>query len=252
MHLLPSVPTHNEIPTHNEMTSMAQHLQILNSELMAAKQEDEGATHRIEELERYWTMPDDMALHLEAQYRQLRSEFNEQMDHACTIMLHAGFGIKDQMHRLRIELDNVERTAKQEATAVGYANDRSCALHLDMLKADDQHQSFRNTLSLSITRLETEVESADIKPDEIMRECRGSLRTEYDCYAECERHLAMEESQLRLKIARNESLQSQVVAAEGRNAEGKCKCRSWWRVRHEADGVTIWTPHETESCWEDI
>ena len=164
------------------------------------------------------------------QYRQLRPEFNGQMDHACAIILHPGFGIKDQMHRLRIELENVERTAKQEAAAVGYANDRSCALHLDMLKADNQHQSFRNTLSLSITRLETEVESADIKPDEIMREFRGSLRTEYDCYAECEHHLAMEESQLRLQIARDESLQSQVVAAESRNAEGSASADRGVRI----------------------
>ena len=36
-----------ENATHIEMTSMAQQLQILSSELMAARQEDEGATYRI-------------------------------------------------------------------------------------------------------------------------------------------------------------------------------------------------------------
>ena len=50
---------------HQEMTSMAQQLQILNSELLAAQQEDEGATYRIEELEGYQTMPNEMATHLE-------------------------------------------------------------------------------------------------------------------------------------------------------------------------------------------
>ena len=49
-----------ENTTHQEMTSMAQQLQILNSELLAAKQEDEGATYRIEELERYRTMSDEI------------------------------------------------------------------------------------------------------------------------------------------------------------------------------------------------
>ena len=54
-----------ENTTHQEMTSMAQQLQILNSELHAAQQEDEGATYRIEELERYRTMSNEMATHLE-------------------------------------------------------------------------------------------------------------------------------------------------------------------------------------------
>ena len=157
------------------------------------------------------------------------------------------------MHRLRIELENVERTAKQEAAAVGYANDRSCALHLDMLKADNQHQSFRKHSVLEYHEArKLRWKSADIKPDEIMREFRGSLRTEYDCYAECEHHLAMEESQLRLQIARDESLQSQVVAAESRNAEGSAS----------ADRGGVWDMKlmallsellmKTESFWEDI
>ena len=67
-----------ENTTHQEMTSMAQQLQILNSELLAAQQEDEGATYRIEELERYRTMSNEAASHLEFRYSQLRSEFNEQ------------------------------------------------------------------------------------------------------------------------------------------------------------------------------
>ena len=54
-----------ENTTHQELTSMAQQLQILNSELLAAKQEDEGATYRIEELERYRTMSKEMATRLE-------------------------------------------------------------------------------------------------------------------------------------------------------------------------------------------
>ena len=69
------------------MTSMARQLQILNSELIAAKQEDEGATYRIEELERYLTMSNEMANHLEFKPGKLRSEFDEQMGHATAIMV---------------------------------------------------------------------------------------------------------------------------------------------------------------------
>ena len=83
--------------THEEMASMAQQLQILNSELIAAKQEDEGATYRIEELERYRMMSNDMARHLEFKYGQLRSDFDEQMGHANAIMVHAV--VDAQMHR---------------------------------------------------------------------------------------------------------------------------------------------------------
>ena len=42
-----------ESTTHQEMMSMTEQLQMLNFELQAAQQEDEGATYRIEELERY-------------------------------------------------------------------------------------------------------------------------------------------------------------------------------------------------------
>ena len=41
---------HLENTTHQEMTSMAQRLATLNSELFAAQEEDEGATYRIKNL----------------------------------------------------------------------------------------------------------------------------------------------------------------------------------------------------------
>ena len=49
--------------THQEMMSMTEQLQMLNFELQAAQQEDEGATYRIEELERYQTMSNEAASH---------------------------------------------------------------------------------------------------------------------------------------------------------------------------------------------
>ena len=65
-------------------------------------------------------------------------------------------------------------------------------------------------MSLSIKRLETELDSADIRRDEIMREFRSNLRSEHNRYIECEHHLALEESQLRLQKVRNEGLQSSI------------------------------------------
>ena len=174
------------------MTSMAQQLQILNSELLAAKQEDEGATYRIEELERYRTMSNEMATHLEFRYGQLRSEFDEQMGHANAIMVHAGADANAHINQVRLELENAEMNAKQEALAVGYANDRTCSLHVEMLDVTIQNHSMRNAMSLSIRRLETELDAADLSRDEIMREFRSDLRSEHNKYVECERHLALE------------------------------------------------------------
>ena len=76
--------------THQEMMSMTEQLQMLNFELQAAQQEDEGATYRIEELERYQTMSNEAASHLEFKYPRLRSEFDEQMGQANAIMVHVG------------------------------------------------------------------------------------------------------------------------------------------------------------------
>ena len=198
---------------------MAQQLQTLNSELLAAQQEDEGATYRIEELERYRTMSNEAASHLEFRYSQLRSEFNEQMGQASAIMVHVGTDTNAHINQLRLELENAEMNAKQEALAVGYANDQTCALHVEMLEVANQNQTMKNAMSLSIRRLETELDSADAKREEIMREFRSDLRSEHNRYAECEHHLALEESQLQLQLIRNEGLHSQLATSESRYSE---------------------------------
>ena len=208
-----------ENTTHQEMTSMAQQLQTLNSELQAAQQEDEGATYRIEELERYRTMSNEAASHLEFRYSQLRTEFNEQMGQANAIMVHVGTDANAHINQLRLELENAEMNAKQEALAVGYANDQTCALHIEMLEIANQNQTMKNAMSLSIRRLETELDSADAKREDIMREFRSDLRSEHNRYSECEHHLALEESQLQLQVIRNEGLQSQLATSESRYSE---------------------------------
>ena len=208
-----------ENTTHQEMTSMAQQLQILNSELLAAQQEDEGATYRIEELERYRTMSNEAASHLEFRYSQLRSEFNEQIGQANAIMVQVGTDANAHINQLRLELENAEMNAKQEALAVGFANDQTCALRIEMLEVANQNQTMKHTMSLSIRRLETELDAADAKREEIMREFRSNIRSEHDRYAECEHHLALEESQLQLQLFRNEGLHSQLMTSESRLSE---------------------------------
>ena len=204
--------------THQEMTSMAQQLQILNSELHTAQQEDEGATYRIEELERYRTMSNEAASHLEFRYSQLRSEFNEQIGQANAIMVHVGTDANAHINQLRLELD-AEMNAKQEALAVGYANDQTCALRIEMLEIANQNQTMKHTMSMNVRRLETELDAADMKRDEIMREFRSNIRSEHDRYAECEHHLALEESQLRLQLVHNEGLHSRLMTSESKLSE---------------------------------
>ena len=208
-----------ESTTHQEITSMTEQLQMLNFELQAAQQEDEGATYRIEELERYRTMSNEAASHLEFRYSQLRSEFNEQMGQANAIMVHVGADANAHINQLRLELESAEMNAKQEALAVGYANDQTCALQIEMLEVANQNQTMKHTMSMNVRRLETELDAADMKRDEIMKEFRSNIRSEHDRYAECEHHLALEESQLRLQVVHNENLHSRLMTSESKLSE---------------------------------
>ena len=208
-----------ESTTHQEMMSMTEQLQMLNFELQAAQQEDEGATYRIEELERYQPMSNEAASHLEFRYSRLRSEFDEQMGQANAIMVHVGADANAHINQLRLELENAEMNAKQEALAVGYANDQTCALQIEMLEVANQNQTMKHTMSMNVRRLETELDAADMKRDEIMKEFRSNIRSEHDRYAECEHHLALEESQLRLQVIHNENLQSRLATSESKVSE---------------------------------
>ena len=56
------------------------------------------------------------------------------MGQANAIMVHVGADASAHINQLRLELENAEMNAKQEALAVGYANDQTCALHIEMLE----------------------------------------------------------------------------------------------------------------------
>ena len=210
---------HLENTANQEMASMVQRLTTLNSELLASQQEDEGATYRIEELERYMSMSNEAATHLEFQYAQLRTEFNEQMGHANAIVVHFGNDANASINQLRLELENAETNAKQEALAVNYANDRTCAMHVEMLELSNQNLEMKHTMSNNVRRLENALHYADTHRESIMRDFRNELRSENDRYEECEHHLAIEESQLQLQQVRNESLQMQLNTSESRSSD---------------------------------
>ena len=135
------------------------------------------------------------------------------MGHATAIMEHAGVDANAHINQLRLELENSEMSAKQEALAVGYLP-MTGHVHYVLRCWMYQYQSLRNAISLSTKRLETELDSADLRRDEIMREFRSNLRSEHNRYIDCEHHLALEESQLRLQKVRNEGLQSQLALSE--------------------------------------
>eukprot|EP00435_Cladocopium_sp_Y103_P045809 s608_g13.t1 len=208
-----------ERATQSEMQSMAQQLQILNAELMSAKQEDEGAAYRIEELERYRLISDETAAYLQQQYTALRSQFTEQITNATTIVAQTGHGLRDQVDRLRHALENAEITAQQESMAVSLASEQVCTLRVEMLETVNQSQLMKISMALSIRKMETELDAADFKREEIMREFRTNLRQEQERLTDCEHRLALEESQCQLDCARHESLQMQVATVENRNTE---------------------------------
>ena len=141
------------------------------------------------------------------------------MGQANAIMVHVGADANAHINQLRLELENAEMNAKQEALAVGYANDQTCALQIEMLEVANQNQTMKHTMAMNARRLETELDAADMKRDEIMKEFRSNIRSEHDRYAECEHHLALEESQLRLQVIHSENLQSRLAISENRVSE---------------------------------
>jgi hypothetical protein len=141
------------------------------------------------------------------------------MGQANALMVHVGTDANAHINHLRLELENAEMNAKQEALAVGFANDQTCALHVEMHEVPNQNRTMKHTMTLSIRRLEAELAAADARREEIMREFRSDLRTEHDRYAECEHHLSLEESQLQLQMIRNEGLHSQLMTSESKLSE---------------------------------
>lgn len=69
---------------------------------------------------------------------------------------------------------------------------------------------------MSIQRFEAELESADMRRDEILRELRNDLRVEHDQYLACEHRLELEGPKLRLKVVRNHGLQAQLALSESK------------------------------------
>ena len=137
-------------------------------------------------------MSNEAASHLEFRYSQLRSEFNEQIGQANAIMVHVGADANAHINQLRLELENAEMNAKQEALAVGYANDPNlCTTHRDARGCQPKPDDEALLCLMNVRRLETELDAADMKRDEIMREFRSNIRSEHDRYVECEHHLAL-------------------------------------------------------------
>ena len=65
-----------------------------------------------------------------------------------------------------------------------------------------------------------------------MKEFRSNIRSEHDRYAECEHHLALEESQLQLQMIHNENLQSRLMTSESKaSEESLAESSGMWDMR---------------------
>ena len=189
------MPTNNLIfwrsTTHQEMTSMAQQLQILNSELLAAQQEDEGATYRIEELERYRTMSNEAASHLEFRYSQLTIWIQWTNR---TWRMQSWYMWAQMQMLISINSDWNWKTQRWTRSMRPWRSAMPMIKHVRSasrcLRLPIRTKRWSTLCLLNVRRLETELDAADAKRDEIMREFRSNIRSEHDRYAECEHHLA--------------------------------------------------------------
>ena len=71
-----------EMTAHDEFVIMNGQLEQFRTELQESMQEDLGSTYRIQELERFRTLSEEVASHINMKYQILQSEHEQQMSHA--------------------------------------------------------------------------------------------------------------------------------------------------------------------------
>eukprot|EP00435_Cladocopium_sp_Y103_P054835 s1130_g18.t1 len=79
-----------EMTAHDELVIMNGQLGQLRTELQDSIQEDEGSAYRIEELERFRTLSEEVAAHISMKYQLMQSEHEQQVSFAQNVVENSG------------------------------------------------------------------------------------------------------------------------------------------------------------------
>eukprot|EP00435_Cladocopium_sp_Y103_P059805 s184_g21.t1 len=135
-----------EITAHDEFVIMNGQLGQLRTELQESMQEDEGSSYRIQELERFRTLSEEVAAHINMKYQMLQSEHEQQMSFAQNIVGTMESQANLTVDELRSQLMNVHNRLTQEMSS--YANLEN-AVQYESNMALQENQSV-NTLHVEL------------------------------------------------------------------------------------------------------
>lgn len=224
-----------EIAAHDEFVIMNARLGAMTTELQESRQEDEGSTYRIEELERFRDLSEEVAAYINMRYQDLRTEHNEQMTYAQSLIGNIGSsaaGTTDDLrsqlqhahNRLTYEIENVarlENLTQYEANMSLLENENVSHLHVELQEHRSSNFRARTEIERNVLRLEEEIARVNSQRDSVILELnevsqRLSVRvfeTNYELEP-CQHELSLEHANVRSLNQRCRGLEIQCQELE--------------------------------------
>ncbi|CAL1157152.1 unnamed protein product, partial [Cladocopium goreaui] len=213
-----------EIAAHDEFVIMNARLGAMTTELQESRQEDEGSTYRIEELERFRDLSEEVAAYINMRYQDLRTEYNEQMTYAQSLIGNIGSsaaGTTDDLrsqlqhahNRLTYEIENVARLENLTQYASAQRDQTMARMRSEIRMKDSSTKSYE----LAHSRQETELLKRQLANQEARLSSQvPSVNQEVATLQAQVRQLKGEASELKAK----ESCRSQAPLALENNSIG--------------------------------
>lgn len=224
-----------EIAAHDEFVIMNARLGAMTTELQESRQEDEGSTYRIEELERFRDLSEEFAAYINMRYQDLRTEHNEQMTYAQSLIGNIGSsaaGTTDDLrsqlqhahNRLTYEIENVarlENLTQYEANMSLLENENVSHLHVELQEHRSSNFRARTEIERNVLRLEEEIARVNSQRDSVILELnevsqRLNVRvfeTNYELEP-CQHELSLEHANVRSLNQRCRGLEIQCQELE--------------------------------------
>eukprot|EP00435_Cladocopium_sp_Y103_P058093 s114_g20.t1 len=156
-----------EMTVHDGFVIMNGQLRQLRTKFQESLQEDEGSAYRIKELERFRTLSEEVAAHINMKYQMMQTEHEEQMACAQNVIENIGSQANVTVDELRSQLSgdhncliqeinsyvNLENAVQYEANSAIQENECVNQLHVElqeqrMINFQPKAEAERNISSL--------------------------------------------------------------------------------------------------------
>eukprot|EP00435_Cladocopium_sp_Y103_P001820 s2232_g1.t1 len=173
-----------EMTAHDEFVIMNGQLGQIRSELQESIQEDEGSAYRIQELERFRTLSEEVAAHINMKYQMLQSEHEQQMSYAQNVIGSMDSQANMTVDELRSQLmiahnrltqemnsyANLENAAQYESNMALLESQSVNTIHVELQEQRMANFQAKAEAERNTSRLENAVLLANKSRDEIMSE----------------------------------------------------------------------------------